>query len=184
MWGEMLRGVTAAAALVDQPLSLHYGPVAGTAVLARDALHRRWLTAALLSDTSSHREELALWASQSRPPELADLQADLLAATPVFDDPRYDTLAYSVLPTIPSLPWQPRMPPQLPLLEPRCPRSVFDLMPAQTQRRVRAWLEMQLADLVCIRDLGEYCERRRPRAMAVGQCELRGRSPSGLSQLA
>ena len=171
-WGDILRGVTAAAALVDRPLSLHYGPIAGTAVLARDALHRQWLITALLADRSVHRAELALWASQSRPPELSDLQADLLRAVPLFDDERYDSLAYSVLPTVPVLPWQPRMPAQSQPIPSRCPRSVFDLMPNVTQRRVRTWLQWQLEDLVCIRDHGEWCERSRPRAMAVGQCEL------------
>ncbi|KAL1524888.1 hypothetical protein AB1Y20_019767 [Prymnesium parvum] len=45
-------------------------------------------------------------------------------------------------------------------------------MPEDVWQRVEKWLHATLADLICIRDEGEACERHRPNVLVVGQDEL------------
>ena len=164
-------GAFASAPLVDLPDAFHFTPSPLEATLQRDWHDARGLKDLLFS-LAADDPDLGFWAEKIQPPQLQDIPADFLDRLPNFDDPRLAALAFIPDYSPPKLPRLLPRPRQLPVPPGICARSIFDLMPDTTGRRVRSWLFRALDDLICIRDLGVDCERRPPATMVIGTQDI------------
>ena len=178
LWGHAALstfsvGVFSSSPLVDRP-----SPFPFEASTAERSLRHDWLGARALKDAlnvlASSDEDLGFWAEKIQPPRLQDLPSHFLERLPTFDDARLDRLAF-----VPDFkpPKRDRLlikPPQPPLPDGRCVRSIFDLMPDTSARRIRTWFRLMLEDLVCMRELGEDCDRHPPSTMVMGPSDLYG----------
>ena len=159
--------------LVDSPQGL---PT--TSTIPELALKRGWWEARLLQqsiqEVSSRLSDsdLLFWGQAIKPPQLQDIPRELFDALPTFDDSRLDSLAFSPVHVPPRLDRLQTKPAQRPAPVGQCPRSIADLMPLATHNRILHWLELSLADLVCMRDHGVDCERHRPPVLVIGRDEL------------
>lgn len=164
-------GVFRSAPLVDQPDSFTMAPTTLEIALGADWRAARVLKERIL-ELGRDDEDLGLWAQKIQPPQLQDVPAEFLTELPTFEDARFASLRFSPDYEPPHLPRLLPRPPQTPVPPHICARSVYDLMPAPTVRRIRAWLWRALDDLICMRDHGVECERHPPATMVVGRDEL------------
>ena len=164
-------GSFASAPIVDLPDPFQFAPSSLEAALSADWRAARELKERLL-ELAVEDPDLGLWAEKIQPPQLQDIPDGFLETLPNFDDPRLAAKAFVPDYQPPLLPRLLPRPNQSPLGSQPCARSVFDLMPDPTARRVRTWLYRALDDLVCIRDYGIDCERKPPATMVVGPADL------------
>ena len=167
--GSFTFGMFSTRPLLDRLHGLPTQSLAPLSALARVRAHSDLLG---LSLRALGDEDSSLWADVIRPEELQDVPPGFFERLPTFADARLDQLALTAPWVPPAMPRLERRPSQPPVSSNRCPRSPFDLMPAPTVRRMRSWMSIMLADLVCVRDLGELCERKRPGVFVVSQLEL------------
>ena len=164
-------GAFTASPLVDLP-----DPFDTVQSVAADVLAADWRAARMLKERllelSRDDEDLGFWAQKVVPPELRDVPEQFLTTRPSMSDPRFEGLAFEPDYTPPHLPRLLPKPPQTPLPDGICARSVFDLMPERTARRIRGWLWRSLEDLVCMRDYGLECERKPPGTLVIGPADL------------
>lgn len=170
--GALRVGVTDIRSLIDKPTAERVAHTSLEALAARALRENAELTEALLEDRSNFSEYLREWADQVQMPPMAEIPEGLLASTPNMADERLDELSFPPDYEPPKLAWVPRMPRQREISQAVCPRRAADLMPASTWRRVERWIQAALLDLICIRDHGEQCERKRPGVLVIGQSEL------------
>lgn len=169
--GVFRFGATSIESVVDRPADLRQAPSSADRILERGVYEGGLLRDLLLEQ---HDDYLGDWAAQMEPPPLAELPLGLLEQVPTFDDARFDDLPFASIAPPPRLAKLPRMPPQQPLPPeaPVCIRAPQELMPPHVWRRVHRWLNQTLYDLICIRDLGDACERNRPKVLVVGPGDL------------
>lgn len=171
--GQFRMGVTQVSHLVDMPLDLAQWSGAAGSATHRMLRQSNILAQALLEDASGHSDYLGeCRVAQIKSPPMDEVANGLWEQLPVFSDPRFGQLSYPSIPAPWAKPWIPRMPKQPMARLDRCVRHTADLMPRITWRRVEGWLHRTLDDLICIRDNGTECERRRPSVLVVGQSEL------------
>ena len=139
--------------------------------LARMAEHALALTRRLRAQGD---EESVYWSDVIRPEELQDVPPGFFDALPTFSDARLDLLPLVDPPKPKDLARLLLRPVQPPAPSGRCPRSPLDLMTPSAERRYRSCMDSTLADLVCIREQGEDCERQRPHTCVFGQADLWG----------
>ena len=166
MGGVFRFGVTAVSSLIDRP-TLPLAPTAADSLLMRSIQESSLLRSILLETQDSY---FADWASRIQPPEMAEFPIGLLSSVSSFTDARFGDLSLPRVRPPPNRARTPLQPQQLP--NSRCPRSAVDLMPGNVWARVSAWLQATADDLVCIRDHGDACERKRPRVLVIGQADL------------
>ena len=165
-------GVTEVRSLVETPSDLPLAPTQLDSALARCFQEGRYLSDLLLSDDSVDCEYLAEWAGQIGPPPINELPQGILSQLPSFDTTRFDGVALPAIVQPRTLAWMPRMPRPPPMPDGLCVTSPSQLMPHWRWRGVVRWLRRMLDDLVCVRDEGTDCDRRRPGVLVVGQLAL------------
>ena len=169
-FGSYAIGRAEAGAVAVEPRWPSSSAVDPVAALALCATWGEQLASALLAAGGAEAPYLADWAERIRPLPASELPPDLLSNLPTFDDARLD--AAPLPPIDPPLvtSWVPRMPSQPASVH--CPQSPLDLYRPAARARIQArmgeWLRLTLADLECVRDLGDGCDRIRPRPIAIG----------------
>ena len=164
-------GMFASAPIIDLPDVFAFTPSSLDIALQSDWHAARGLKE-MLYRLAVDDPDLGLWAEKIQPPQLQDVPSGFLDQLPEFNDKRLAALAFVPDYSPPKLPKLPTRPQQLPLPPHICARSIFDLMPDATGRRVRSWLFRALDDLICIRDFGIECDRRPPATMVIGAADL------------
>jgi hypothetical protein len=170
--GDFSSGVGGIHPLINRPAGLPTAPSSLDAARQRAIYEGKMLRRAHLADHGPLRDAFQAWADRISPPELADIPPDLMSNLPAFCDDRLDEVAFAPIVQPLSQPWLPRMPNQRPAPRNRCPRRAIDLMPHSIKWLVERWTNRTFADLRCIRDHGEDCERSRPRPLVVAQSQL------------
>lgn len=130
------------------------------------------LSSELLGDSSELAGDMHDWAAQLSMPTLDEIPKGLLSRVPVYSDSRLDRLPFPGISAPPTLPWPPKSQRQRSLTTDICPGRARDLMPERVWQRVEHWLTRTLEDLICIRDAGIDCERKRPGVLLIGQGDL------------
>ena len=169
--GLFRTGSMAPTFISDVPLDMRRGRTTLDVALARDELFSRQLVQHL-RDSSLHDADLDGWDTQIKPAPIGEVPAGLLQHLPDISDARLDHLSFSASYQPQSTQPLARMPPQRSLHPEYCPTSPLELLLPGARFRLVKWLNMTLADLVCIRDYGDECERHRPRSIAIGQSDL------------
>lgn len=122
-----------------------------------------------MADEGDLAQDMHDWAAQVSMPPLSEIPEGLLDRTPNFSDHRLNQLTFPPIHDPLALAWPPKPPRQPPLPPELSPRRAPDVMPHEVWRRVERWLLRTLKDLVCIRDEGAACERRRA-GVGAGNC--------------
>ena len=167
MGGVFRFGVTAIASIVDRP-AVPLQPTHAEATLMR-SLQEGNLLRDLLLETGE--QYYADWASRIQPPEMAEFPAGLLEQVTSFTDASLGRLPFPKArppPTRARTPLKPQQPPT-----DLCPRSARDILYENDWRRAMRWVSDTANDLVCIREHGDDCERRRPGVLVLGQSSVR-----------
>lgn len=167
-WGTFSFGATQAADMIPAARLVSAPSTPWETALHITVTHGEWLRDALSRQDDPY---LAAWAAQILPPPLSEIPPSLLAQLPTFVDTRLDTLPLPGVIEPYVTEWLHRLPPQRATSE-HCPKTWLDLYKpearASVERRARKWLHVCLTDLLCIERLGDKCERRRPRPLAIG----------------
>ena len=141
-------------------------------LLARDAADAMLLRSAILERTTAGSIALDGWADRIRPPEV-DLHDELAALLPDFSDPYLLSQPFTRPYEVPLTKPLPRSPPQPTRVTPFCVRSPIELLREVSRRRLHAWLEKCLDQLICIEQGKANCEQLRGHPLVIGQQGLK-----------
>ena len=140
--------------------------------LAADASNAMLLRDTILKRLGPGAEHLDGWCERIQPPPV-DLHEDLAAILPDYADAKLLTFPFSKLYQAPSTKALPRAPPQPSRAPPFCVKSPVQLLGESGRRRLHAWLEKALDQLLCIERGQERCELLRPHPLVIGQSALK-----------
>ena len=132
------------------------------------------LQRSLREDDGDHSEYYQGWADSLTPLKIGEVPLDLLDQPLALQHHLVRQSLFSEPLPVYELPWLERMPAQRFESRAGCqdyaPHTVYDLIDADAQRDVTAWVRRAARDNACLEDLGPACDRRdKPSAIAIGQ---------------
>ena len=177
---EFNFGVERARSIVSRPVLDHERSPPAWRALAHMGKFDAALALGLGAAVAAGDALLDGWMERITPMPIGEIPSHLLDNLPDFGDSKLDSALLSAQQHPLSTPWLP-LPPQQPAAPaeaPECPASAADMLTGEGRRRLEAWMEATRQDLVTVRDGLEQglkpdeIERRRPKAVAIGQSEL------------